>query len=294
MKHIWILILLALAACSGALPGLSAVLPTTTPVPPSATPLPPTETPVPMALTVNAEGISLAEFNAELERYTTAAKTLGQNVSTAQATSAVRENFISQLLLDQGAVEAGFSMDDAALQKKIDTLSAQLGGVDKLKAWEQAHGYTEASFSKSLWRSSAAAWMRDKIMAAVPSTAEQVHVRQILLYNEEVAKNYYNQLQAGADFDKLAMAVDPLTRGDIGWFPRGYLAEKAVEDAAFALQVGAYSAIVPGKVGFHILKLIERQPARAISPDALSVMQTLALNNWLADRRQQSKIIPAP
>jgi parvulin-like peptidyl-prolyl isomerase len=136
--------------------------------------------------------------------------------------------------------------------------------------------------------------MRDKITSAVPSTAEQVHVRQILLYNEDVANNYYNQLQAGADFDQLAAQVDPVTRGDIGWFPRGYLTEKAVEDAAFSLEAGKYSVVIPGEVGFHIIKTLELQAGRPLSPDALLVLQNRALIDWLASRRQQSSIVLAP
>jgi len=88
--------------------------------------------------------------------------------------------------------------------------------------------------------------------------------------------------------------VDPVTHGDIGWFPRGYLPEKAVEDAAFSLETGAYSVIIPGEAGFHILKLLDRQTERALSPDALFTMQNHALNDWLTARRQQSKIVMAP
>jgi parvulin-like peptidyl-prolyl isomerase len=88
--------------------------------------------------------------------------------------------------------------------------------------------------------------------------------------------------------------VDPVTRGDIGWFPHGYLAEKAVEDAAFSLEAGAFSAIIPSEVGFHILKLIDRQLARELSPDARSVLQAHALTDWLENRHQQSKIVLAP
>jgi peptidyl-prolyl cis-trans isomerase C len=207
---------------------------------------------------------------------------------------AVRDDLISQLLLAQGAFESGFVMDDTALKQRIDTLTSQIGGADKLTAWQQAHGYTEESFRVALKRAAASAWMRDKITSSVPSTAEQVHVRQILLYNEDVAKNYYNQLQAGADFDQLAAQVDPVTRGDIGWFPRGYLAEKAVEDAAFSLEAGKYSAVIPGEVGFHIIKTLEIQADRPLSPDALLALQNRALIDWLASHRQQSSIVLAP
>jgi parvulin-like peptidyl-prolyl isomerase len=247
-----------------------------------------------MAITVNADGIPVNEFNAELARFKAAQTALGSTISDDQALQAVRDDLVSQLLLAQGAVEAGFVIDDTALQQRIDTLASQIGGPDKLTAWQQTHGYTEESFRVALRRAAASAWMRDKITSSVPSTAEQVHVRQILLYNEDVAKNYYNQLQAGADFDQLAAQVDPVTRGDIGWFPRGYLVEKAVEDAAFSLEAGKYSAIIPGEVGFHIIKTLEIQADRPLSPDALLALQKRALVDWLASRRQQSSIVLAP
>jgi parvulin-like peptidyl-prolyl isomerase len=292
-----ILILLCafvLTACSGGAPSFPSVFASATSVPPTSTPLPPSETPVPMAITVNADGIPVVEFNAELARYKAAQTAMGNTVSDADALQIVREDLISQLLLTQGAAENGFTMDDSALQQRIDKLISEIGGADKLTAWEQAHGYSDESFRVALKRAAASAWMRDKIISSVPSTTEQVHVRQILLYNEDVANNYYNQLQAGADFDQLATQVDPVTRGDIGWFPRGYLAEKAVEDAAFSLEVGKYSAVIPGEVGFHIIKTLEIQADRPLSPDALLALQNRVLSEWLASRRQQSSIVLAP
>jgi peptidyl-prolyl cis-trans isomerase C len=294
LKRILLFFLLALTACSGATPKIPSIFASSTPLPPTFTPLPPTVTSLPLALSVNGEGLTSAEVNAELDRYKTAMTALGKPASDDQALQAVRADLVSQFLLAQGAAEAGFVLDAAALQQRLDTLTSQVGGADQLSAWEKNHGYDDASFKKALTRSAESAWMRDKIMSSVPTSAEQLHIRQILLYNEDVAKSYYSQLQAGASFEDLAAKVDPVTRGDIGWFPRGYLTEKAVEDAAFSLAVGAYSPIIPGDVGFHIIKLMDRQPDRKLSPDALATLQTSALNDWLAARRQKSTIVMTP
>jgi peptidyl-prolyl cis-trans isomerase C len=291
LKRIPIFLLFALlAACSKGGAGFS-VFASPTPVPPTGTPVPPTPTPVPAAATVNGEAITLDEFNAELNRYKAAQAALGNTVSDQDASRTVLNDLVSQVLLSQGAAEAGFVVDAATLQARIDALTAQVGGAEALKAWINAHGYTEESFRVALKRAAAAAWMRDKIISSVPSTAEQVHVRQILLYNEEVAKSYYSKLQDGADFDELATLVDPVTRGDIGWFPRGYLTEKAVEDAAFSLEAGAYSPIIPSEVGFHIIKLLEKQADRPLTSDALLALQSRALDDWLENRRKQSTIV---
>jgi parvulin-like peptidyl-prolyl isomerase len=282
----------SLAACSSSASGAS--LPSPTPIPLTVTPLPPTEIPRPLAALVNGEGISLDEFNAELARYKSAQTALGNTVSEQDAAKIVLDNLIAEYLLAQGAAEAGLTLTDADLQARVDSLTAQLGGADKLSAWQQAHGYSDQDFRVALKRSVATARMRDKIISAVPGAAEQVHVRQILLYNEDVAQNIWNRLQAGADFDEITAQIDPATRGDIGWFPRGYLTEKTIEDAAFSLEVGKYSAVIKSQVGFHILKVIERQADRLLSPDALLTLQNRALTDWLANRRQQSNIVLTP
>ena len=293
----FIVLILALSSCSGGIPNSPTVLASPTPIPstPTTTPLPtPTETPVPMAIKVNADGITFEEFKTELERFKSANTNLGKTISDPDAIKTVQEEFVTQLLLSQGATEAGFVLDENALQQRINALITKIGGSEQLTAWQQKHNYSPEEFKKTLQIAASATWMREKIISSLSSNAEQVHVRQILLYNEDVAKNYYAQLQAGADFDELAALVDPITHGDIGWFPRGYLGEKSVEDAAFGLNAGAYSTIIPSEVGFHILKLIERQADRELSPDALSVLQLQTINNWLAARRQQSTIILEP
>jgi peptidyl-prolyl cis-trans isomerase C len=140
----------------------------------------------------------------------------------------------------------------------------------------------------------AAAWMRDQIIATLPATAEQVHVKQILFYNAEEAQNVYALLQSGWDFNVLAEQYDPLTKGELGWFPRGYLEHPTIEEAAFALQPGQYSPVVESSIGFHILYLVERDPQHLLSPDALLALQERALQDWLSLRRNESTIVVAP
>jgi peptidyl-prolyl cis-trans isomerase C len=243
-----------------------------------------------MALTVNGEGITIVDFNAEVQRYLTSQESLGKTVSSQDATNRVKEDLTAQLLLAQAARANGFTLDDAALQARIDALVTQVGGVEAFSTWESAHGYTDQAFRSSLKRSAEAAWMRDKILAEVPSTAEQVHVQQILLYNQDTAQNFLNQLNGGADFDELALKADPLTHGDLGWVPRGYLLEPKVEEAAFSLTVGGHSDIISTGAGFHIIRILARDPQRPLSPDAYLALQDLALKKWIDEQRQQASI----
>jgi parvulin-like peptidyl-prolyl isomerase len=247
-----------------------------------------------MALLVNGEGITIADFDAEVQRYIAAQTALGNEITSVDATGIVLQDLIVQMLLSQAARENGFTLDEAALQARIDALVAGIGGADALSAWENANGYTDQSFRSALKRAAEAAWMRDNIISAVPSTAEQVHVQQILLYNLDTAQDFLTQLNGGADFDELAFRADPLTRGDLGWVPRGYLLNQQIEDAAFSLEAGHYSDLITTDVGYHIVKVLERDPARLLSPDAYLVLQELALNRWVEEQKQTADVVLAP
>ena len=287
LRIFWTLLLaLGLTACAST----SAPEPASSTPEPTFTPAPPTPTLEPMALSVNGEGIPLAEFNAEVQRYLTAQTALGKTVDPQTAAQAVAEDFIAQVLLAQGARANGFSLDDAGLQARVDALAAQAGGAEALSAWQQAHGYSDQSFRSALKRAAEAAWMRDKIVTSISSTAEQVHVQQILLYNRETAENFLLQLNGGANFDELALRADPLTRGDLGWVPRGYLLNPQIEEAAFRLEAGQYSEVIETPVGFHIVKVLERDPNRPLSPDAYLALQERTLKRWLEEQKQFAKI----
>lgn len=285
-----LILVLGLSAC-GSLFGTKA---TPTPPGPTATPVPPTATPEPMAVTVNGEGVTVTEFKAELARYKSAQTTLGKTVSDADASKTVIEDLIAQVLLAQGAKAAGFDLSESALQSRVDALKNQVGGADKLSAWESGHGYTDATFLVALKRDAEAAWMRDKIVNAVPTTADQVHAQQILIFNADDANTVLTQLKGGADFNELALKYDPSTHGDLGWFPKGYLLDPKIEDAAFSLQAGQFSDVIQTDIGYHIIKVLERDPQHSLSPDAYLSQQELALKDWVTQKRTQATVVLAP
>jgi len=229
-----------------------------------------------------------------LDRYLAAAQARGNGADPKEANQVVLDDLIAQVLLAQAARVDDFAVIDADLQSRIEALASQIGGEDALAAWQSDHGYTQDTFQSALKRATEAAWMRDKIIKAVPGTAEQVHARQILLYNEDAARKVANQLKAGADFADLAVLYDPNAGGELGWFPRGYLLEPELEQAAFSLKPGQYSDVIKTEVGYHILFVLELDPPRQLSPDAYLVMQEKALQDWLAQKRDESDIVLAP
>lgn len=263
---------------------------TIAPITPSATAIPVTATPeIPMAVVINSEGIPDAFYQAELARYQASLSNAAEADAGASA-KIVMDELIDQVLLAQGAIQNGFQLDDAALQAKIQTLTDQLGGDAQLQTWMDSHGYDREQFNYAMRLSISSAWMRDQIIQAVPSNAEEVHVRQILFSEQANAQSVLQEVRAGADFATLAEQYDPITRGDIGWFPRGYLTQVMVEEAAFALQPGEVSDVISSEVGYHLLQVIERDANHTLSPDAYLSAQKQAVSHWLDEQRESSQI----
>jgi peptidyl-prolyl cis-trans isomerase C len=256
---------------------------------PTSTPVPPTATPVPLAVVVNGERIRLDEFQAEVAQFQASSTITGTNLATDTNTVVLNE-LVDQTLLAQGAAETGFTVDDSLLHTRIVALESQLGGVQALKDWQSAHGYTEDIFTSALKRSIGAAWMRDHIASSVPQTADEVHVLQILLPTKAQADEVYASLQSGKDFQQVASTYDPMTKGDLGWFPRGYLNDPTIEDTAFSLEPGQYSQVIQTAVGYHILYLLEKDPQHPLQSDARRVLQVKSIQDWLSERRKQSDI----
>lgn len=290
------ILIFTLSACNRHNPVTSATFtvavtnePAVTPPAPTKTPNPPTETPIPLVAIVNGEGITLNEFTEELTRFQAAIPITGTNLASDPG-AIVLDELINQTLLAQSAIQNGLIVDDTMLQSKINSLETQLGGSQALETWISTHDYSREDFEQALKRAIRAAWMRDQIIAAVPETADQVHVRQILLPSKGQADEVYASLQTGASFMELATLYDPATGGDLGWFPRGYLDELAIEEAAFALQPEQYSPVVETEIGYHILYLVERDENHSLQPDARKVLQVNALQEWMGEHRNQSEI----
>lgn len=280
-------IFILLTACS-----LNSPKPAATPSTPVATDTPviPTLTEEPLALQVNGEGVPLAEYQTNLQQFQQAQTSSGTQYTDADARQMVIDDLVNQVLLEQGAIAAGYQPDPVAVQNRIDALTTQMGGQDAFQTWLNNNFYTFEIFAQSLTRSIAADWQKQQIISQVPTTVEQVHARQILVYSSDKAGQIYANLQAGASFDTLAFLYDPLTGGDLGWFPRGYLTQKAVEDAAFSLQPGQYSAVIQTDFGYQIIEVIERDPAYPLSPDALLTLQKAAVTDWLSQQKTKSTI----
>ena len=250
----------------------------------------PTETSAPSAALVNGEGILLSEYESDLLRYKAAMDQLGQPFVPEIAKQDVLNDLIAQTLFSQSAAVQAYSHTEADIQQKIDQYAEASGGQDALQAWMQENSYNQDSFRMAVSRDMAVIWMRNTLLDQVPETAEQVHARQILVDTENEAVGILRQLEAGTAFVTLAFQYDPDTGGDLGWFPRGYLLQPDVENAVQSLQPGQFSGIIPTNYGFHLVELIESDPKRPLSQDALIFVQRNSLEAWLEAQLAKSTI----
>ena len=253
----------------------------------SPTPEEPTATPVPAAAVVNGERIPLELFQNELERYLAAREAMGNEVADeSEAGEFILNDLVDQMLLAQAARDAGDIVSDDMVQERLDALAEETD----LAAWQVTWGYSDEDLFELLKLQVLAAHQRDRIIAAVPEEVEQVELRQVLAYTAEGADRAASLLNAGTPFEDVAREYDRRgTDGYLGWVPRGYLLIPAVEEAAFALDVGAYSEFIPSDVGYHIVMVLDRGE-RPLTRDARLALQRAALQDWISEQRENSQI----
>lgn len=173
------------------------------------------------------------------------------------------------------------------------TATALMGEYQK-NVLEQA-GLSLADFQRLVVRPMLA---REKVQRVleerIPLRAEQIHAAHILLATREAAEQALADIQGGADFATIARerSIDSDTApngGDLGWLPRGSM-PSAFDEVAFALAPGEVGGPVQTQYGWHIVKVLERDPDRPLSERMLQALRGQALSRWLDEQRRTSTI----
>ncbi len=169
----------------------------------------------------------------------------------------------------------------------------------------------------------------DVITKDVPTTEEQVHARHILVRIIEPQPTptpipagqptptpgptatpapaprddaqalariieVQQKLAAGGDFAQLAKeysddTVSAEQGGDLGWFGRGRMVQE-FEDATFKLAVGELSGPIKTTYGYHLVQVLEKDPARQMDVYTAQQKQYDAFNTWLDNLRNTANI----
>ncbi|HDQ72424.1 MAG TPA: hypothetical protein ENN19_10045 [Chloroflexi bacterium] len=271
----------------------------------------PTMTPEPpKAASVNGQPIYLEDYERQLSQIEAAleaqllAQGIDPNSPEGQETMAemiARQSewslnmMIEQVLTEQAATEAGVTISDEEVNAYLQDMIEENNGEEAFQAKLAALGQTKEEAWEETRRQLLGMKMIQHVLDSIPTTAEHVHARHIYVDTREEAERILTQLQASADFAALARAhsQDTSTRehgGDLGFFPRGILVVPEVENAAFALQPGQFSGVIESPNGYHIVQVIERDPAREIGPENMRFLRDQAIQRWIEDLWKQAEI----
>jgi parvulin-like peptidyl-prolyl isomerase len=275
--------------------------PSATPIVPTPTALPTPTPPAPLAALVNGKYVFLADYERQVEQYKEALTEAGVDFNTeegqarlALAKRDVLEGMIDNILIEDGAADLGVSVTDEEVDAQVDSDIANGGGKAAFEEWLAATGSTQEEYEVMLRQSLLAQRAWDVLTADVPEATEQVHVRHIVVDSEEAAEEIVAQLQDGADFVALAreQSLDEATKdngGDLDWFPRGVIAPE-LENAAFALQPGQISEVIPLAGQFQIIQVVEREADRPLSDEMLMQLKQDKFDRWLEELRARAVI----
>ena len=301
------LLLLAIAGCDSApAPAANPIVPpATTNAAQVATPQPaapqPTKPPAGPVAVVNGQEVSAEVYQREVARRQAGLAQRGVNLNTPQGQAQLTQekqmaldNMIDDMLIAQEAARQGVSVTDAEIEAAFQEIIKQVGSQQAFEQLLAQSGQT-LDEARSIQRTQMLNnKMRDKVVAGI-QTAEQVRARHILVDSLATAQALLAQIQGGADFGTVAQqsSLDTTTKssgGDLGWFPRGVLPSKELEDAAFSLQPGQLSNVVQSAFGYHLLQVLERDAARPLAGEQLVLVQQQAMENWLSGLRAQAQV----
>ena len=285
---------------SAAEPADSAAAETST-VAPTAEPLPTaTVTTEPLAALVNDIPITLNEYERELARYEQAQLGLG-GTDGGNYQQVVLDTLIEQTLIEQTAAEQGITITNEMVDEKIAESVELVGGNENFQSWLTANQYTEEEFREILATQMLTAEVVSVITADVPTAVEQVRARYLQVDSEALAQQILAELAAGSEFATQAQlhSLDRITGengGDLGFFARGSLLIPELEEAAFGLEAGQTSEIIPlvnqnGQTLYYIVQLIERDPARPLQENQRSLLLQEWFEAWLSARKNEANIV---
>ncbi|MGB1251702.1 MAG: SurA N-terminal domain-containing protein [Candidatus Promineifilaceae bacterium] len=310
-----ILILILLFGCNGgstasespSTPPPVAVVGETTQIAPVNTPAPtepivptntPTATPRPLAASVNGRLLYLSDYETKLVQFR---EWYGDQTPDEQDIRAFTlDAQITQILLEQAAVELGIEIPDGVIEQAISEAITDSGGEEGYEVWLETSGFTEATYRVQLKEEMLAQAVLNIVTQEVPSTDAFVRARYVQVDDATQADTVLAELAAGADFGTLVSlySIEPskaVTKGDLGFFNRGTLLVPEVEAAAFTLNPPEVSDVLAvtrddGSTTYYIVQTTASEPFRALSAEQYAQKLQWFFENWLMERRISAEI----
>ncbi len=276
----------------------SSCLPRTTPPAPVAPSPTPSPIPANVVAIVNDQPIFRDALEKQLRRLQKAMEISGEKPdpqTLEQMRRQVLEALIDQALMEQAAARLGIEVTPEELEEQVRK-TIQQGGEENFNRWLQENELTMEEFREMTRAQLLSIKLFEAVVPPPPETMEQVHARHILLSSEEEALKILERLKKGEDFASLARqySLDEFTRelgGDLGFFPRELSGlPPELEEAAFSLAPGQISGVVKSYYGYHIIQVLEKDPAHPLSEEARRLFRERKFREWLEKERASARI----
>lgn len=281
-----------------------------------------------VAATVNGEVVTLGELaeRAGDEYRRAEALPAGPEREAARGRALRRafDDVLAEKLLAGQAAELGMEATDAQVDAAVEDIKKRNGldeegldaalaqqGLDRETFRRQVKGNLEA-YNLVGYKVRSRVKVSDEDLrnfyqrnAAEFAGEDEVRVRHVFLPLPEnapaaeeakvraQAEKVLQRLAAGEEFAAVAREVSKgpgaADGGDLGWLRRGVV-QKALEDAAFALQPGQVSGIVRAGPGLHLLKVEERRVGGKKGFDEVKEALRERLSNEQLDTYRQQYI----
>lgn len=254
-----------------------------------------------LAARVNGTPILLSEFEKRVAAYEQEWIRNGLDPASeegrrrlAELPRQILEGMIEEILIEQHAASMGLTVSPEEVETALAQFVSESGGPEAFRQRLVALGMTEEEFRRNQRAAMLAQKVFERLTADIPSATEQVHARHIQVSSEEKARHLLARLQHGEDFIELARqhSENEATRelgGDLGWFARGTLSIPELEEAAFATPPGQI-ALVATPQGYHLLLVVEKDPARPLSEDQRDRLRQHRIQEQLRAWRAEARV----
>lgn len=238
-----------------------------------------------------------------------------------------RENVIERTLLRQEAFKDNEPIPEEMLDQALTELKKRHGGEDKFSLThaddgelrrdlearvrlDRLIGKVSAKVAAPKRKEIADYYRKHKDQFRLPETVRAAHIVKHVNENrdEKSARAEIEaaeaELRSGASFEATADKHSDCAGngGDLGYFPRGQMVDE-FDEVVFGMDVEAVSPIFRTTFGFHIAKLLDRQPPRVkslpeveeeIQTELQRQKQTRALENFVDRLRAKADIRDTP
>lgn len=256
---------------------------------------------------VNHEKIEEEEYNMNLE----IRETFYQGeLSEASITEDILDELILEKIIIQEAERENLVISDSEIEEEIDNSIDKLGGEEEFLEELENKGITLAYYKKFLEKQGLFRKYRKLVIDKIDINEDRardyylenkdnlVNIRasHIVVESKEEGEEILNKLDQGREFSQLAVekSLDKLSAvkgGDLGYFSKGDLNNKKVEEEAFQLEVGEISNLIESDNRYYILYLQDRRENfDDLKEDIVSMLKGREYKEHIQKLRDEAKV----